>query len=270
MNAWETEFLASLESKNESRAIEILRSGFPLNYQLRLRDTNGNILPGYTYPLLYAIDLDLYELVNFILVSGGNITAFDCLGQTGLLIASQVGNLNMIQLLISYKANIASRDFSGNTMLHLATMNSHLHVIKFCIESLKFPIIVQNNKGQVPLDIARNNQEICKSLVEAEKIQKVIEYLWRTQEEFKRVRVKRYGEGLYLVRKQRFTLNGLAKIPISANEAEVFSPTVRRGLENYLNSKHTMIFKSLTAKEKNITRLSRMTAESRERNPNVN
>lgn len=270
MNAWETEFLASMESKNESRAIEILRSGFPLNYQLRLRDTNGNILPGYTYPLLYAIDLDLYELVHFILVSGGNINAFDCLGQTGLLIASQVGNLNMVQLLISNKGNIASRDFSGNTMLHLATLNSHLHVIKFCIETLKFPIIVQNNKSQVPLDVARTNQETCKSLQESEKVQQVIEYLWRTQEEFKRVRGKRFAEGSYLARKPRFTLNGLAKIPILPNEGEVFSPHVKRGLENYLNSKHTMIFKSFTAKEKNVTRLSRMAVLSRDKNPNAN
>ena len=78
MNAWETEFIASIESKNESRAIEILKSGFPVNYQIRIRDSSRNIQPGHTYSLLFAVELELYELSHFLLSSGANVNAFDC------------------------------------------------------------------------------------------------------------------------------------------------------------------------------------------------
>ena len=110
MNAWETEFIASLDSKNESRAIEILRSGFPVNYQIRTRDTQRNIQPDYTYPLLLSIELELYEVTYYLLQSGASVDAFDCLGQTSVLVSSLVGNLDLIRLLLSFKANIAARD----------------------------------------------------------------------------------------------------------------------------------------------------------------
>jgi Ankyrin repeats (3 copies) len=268
MNAWETEFIASLESKNESRAIEILRSGFPANYQIRIRDSNRNILPGHTYPLLYAVELELYELTHFLLVSGASVNCFDCLGQTAILISSFVGNLDIIRLLLKFKANIAARDFSGSTMLHLATMNSHLPVVKLCIEDLKFPIIVQNNKGQVPLDIARKNQENSKSLEETERIQQVIEYIWRTQEDFKRSRSKKLEHhNTYLLKYPRFSLQGLAKVPLVPIENNSVSQKSKRSLENYLNSKQSLIYKSYTAKETNITRISRLVSNTRNASP---
>ena len=62
-------------------------------------------------------------------------------------------------------------------MLHLSAEHCHLEVVKFCIEDLRFPVIVQNKKGQVPLDIARKNQEYAKSIENTEKTQKIIEYL---------------------------------------------------------------------------------------------
>ncbi|OMJ86906.1 hypothetical protein SteCoe_11455 [Stentor coeruleus] len=268
MNAWESEFIASLESKNESRAIEILRSGFPANYQIHSRDSHGNILSGYTYPLLHTIELELYKVSHFLLQSGANINAFDCLGQTALLIASLVGNLNLIRLLLSYNANISIRDFSGNTMLHLAALRSHIMIIRFCIEDLKFPVIVQNNKGQVPLDIARNNQELSKSLSETERIQQVVEYLWRIQEDFKRDRTRKQEyHNTYLIKHPRFSLQGLAKIPIIPIEIGATPPQTKRSLESYLNSKHTQIFKSFTAKEKNIIKFSRFSLDTRSINP---
>ena len=260
MNAWETEFLASVESKNESRAIEILRSGFPVNYQIRTRDPSRNIQPGYTYPLLLAIELELYEVAHFLLVSGANPNAFDCLGKTGLLVSSLVGNIDIIRLLLGFKANLATRDFAGNTMLHLAALKSHLNVLKLCIEDLKFPVIVQNNKGQVPLDIARSNQETSKSLEETEKIQQVIEYLWRIQEDFKLERSKKFEpHSSYLIKHPKFSLQGLAKVPLLPVDVGNNSPQAKRTLESYLNSKQTQIYKSYTAKEeKNITRMSRI------------
>lgn len=263
MNSWEIEFLASLESKNESRAIEILRSGFPVNYQIRTRDTQRNVQPGYTYPLLLSIELELYEVVQFLLQSGASVNGFDCLGQTSLLVGSLVGNIDMIRLLIEFKANISVRDFSGNTMIHLAALRSNLSILKFCLEELKFPVIVQNRKGQTALDIARKNQEEAKSLQETENIQQVVEYLWRVQEDFKRERSKNLdSHSSYLVKHPRFSLVGLAKIPIVPIGAGSTSPQAKRSLETYLNSKHTQIYKSFTAKERNITRLSRLVSKT--------
>ena len=268
MNAWETEFIASLESKNESRAIEILRSGFPVNYQIRTRDTQRNVQPGYTYPLLLSIELELSEVVHYLLQSGASVNAFDCLGQTSVLVSSLVGNVDIMRLLLSFKANIAARDFSGNTMLHLAALRSNLQVLKFCIEELKFPVIVQNTKGLTSLDIARKNQEASKSLQETEKIQQVIEYLWRTQEDFKRERSKKFeSHSSFTVKHPRFSMQGLAKIPITASGTSAASPQAKRSLENYLNSKHTQIYKSFTAKERNITRLSRLVSGNRSISP---
>lgn len=64
MNAWEAEFTAALESHNESGLIDILKSGFPPNFMIRFRDTNGNYLSGHTFPLIMAIEYQLLEVIK--------------------------------------------------------------------------------------------------------------------------------------------------------------------------------------------------------------
>jgi hypothetical protein len=268
MNALEAEFIASVESKNESRAIEILRCGFPMTYQIRTRDAHRNLIPGYTYPLLLAVLLNLYELTRFLLASGAPLHTFDTAGQTAVLISAAVGNLPILRLLLSYKPDITVRDFAGNTMLHLASLKNQLEVVKLCIEELRFPVIVQNQKGQTAIDLARINQEQSRSLKETENIQKVIEYLWRAQEEFKRTRSKQVENfSVNAGRYKRFRMDGLAKVKIVPGEVGQSSPQAKRSVEEYLSSKHTQIFKSFTAKGESGGRISRMMTGARSVSP---
>ena len=121
-----------------------------------------------------------------------------------------------------------------------------------------------DDKNNIIIRVEYNNQENSKSLEESEKIQQAIEYLWRIQEDFKSERGKRYElHRTYIIKHSRFSLHGLAKVPLLPGNSSGSSPQVKRTLENYLNSKQTQIYKSYTAKEKSITRISKILSYAR-------
>ena len=87
MNTWESELTASIESKNETRAIEIHENGFPINFHLHMKDYRGNLYLGHTTPLHAACEFQLFELIDYLLRRGAMIEATDFEGRTPFLLA---------------------------------------------------------------------------------------------------------------------------------------------------------------------------------------
>lgn len=244
MNSLEGEFLESMQGKDEKKVLKLLKMGFPVNRHIK---KTGASLGSHTYPLIMAIDMQLIQVCYSLLNSGANVNNFDSIGITPILSAARVGDLTIIKLLIQNHADISARDFFGNTILHIAGTNSHIPVLKYCINDLKIPAIVKNRKGQTALAACIEIQETAKNLNTIEKIQESIEYLWKAEEEFKKNRLKdNITKNSYVKKHPRFNLSDLAPVSIIAEEKKFVIPGGKNkaSIQSYLKAKHLEIFRN--------------------------
>ena len=230
-----------MESRDVNKLKDLLKLGFPVNRHMR---REGNPLGSHTYPLLIAVELELSAIIPLILTNGASPNCFDSTGITPVLAACAVGNLPILKLLLTYKADISARDFFGNTMLHIAGIHAKLDIIKYCIAELKLPAIVKNRRGQTPLAACMEVQELARSLVDIEKMQETIEYLWKVEDEFKKYRIKEtVSKNSYIKKHPRFNMTNLAPIALLAEERKMTVPgNVGKGsIQSYLKAKHIAI-----------------------------
>ncbi|KAL4427585.1 hypothetical protein ABPG74_012976 [Tetrahymena malaccensis] len=87
---------------------------------------------------IQAVRENLFEKVQQMLVDGTNIEAIDTVEQyTAAHIACDVGNMEMIRLLDSYKCNWEALDHEQMTPLYYAIRGENLPVVKFLVEEKK-------------------------------------------------------------------------------------------------------------------------------------
>jgi ankyrin repeat protein len=88
------------------------------------------------------------------LLQGGRApNAPDDKGETALHYAAQLGNQQMVQALLYYKAAVDPRDQFGNTPLHWAAQRGGVAVLQMLIDA-KAAIDPQNRQGITPLMMA--------------------------------------------------------------------------------------------------------------------
>jgi hypothetical protein len=250
MNSLESEFLRSIQNKDLLKVQELLRMGFPVNLHIR---KEGQSFGSHTYPLILAIEKEMFSIIQSMISSGALVNCFDSTGMTPLMAACSVGSLETVKLLLSQKADISSRDFFGNTLLHIAGIHAQVNTLRFCIESLKIPVIVKNRKGQTPLAACISAQEESKSLETAANLQESIEYLWKVEEEFKSQRLKQKNlTNSYVKKHPRFNLSDLASVPLLADEKKLKLPgnLEKSNIQSYLKAKHREIYYNEVLKEK--------------------
>jgi Ankyrin repeats (3 copies) len=242
MNALEKEFIACVESKDTEKIKSLLKSGFPVNRHINVEK---DFVRYYTYPLIMAVEMQLFEVLPVLLGLGANVNAFNSVGFTAAMAACAVGQLSILKLLVQYKADISSRDFFGNTILHIAGINGELAILKYCINDLKIPVIVKNLKGQTPLFSCIEAQEQAKSLDTTEKLQETIEYLWKVEDDFKKNRIKnRISNNSYIKKHPRFNIRDLAPVPIlpDDNSSVILGNNQKKSIQGYLKAKHIAIY----------------------------
>ncbi|CAD8140404.1 unnamed protein product [Paramecium pentaurelia] len=114
--------------------------------QVSLQDLIDNKMTQYkpfqqqgSYSFLYYVKKGLLDKVE-VLLQQNNLYAFDFdeKQMTGLHIATQKNNLNMIKLLITYNSNPLSKDLSGFTPLHYAIKHNNIVSIQLFL-SIKVP-----------------------------------------------------------------------------------------------------------------------------------
>ncbi|HEX3971399.1 MAG TPA: ankyrin repeat domain-containing protein [Stellaceae bacterium] len=88
-----------------------------------------------------------------ILQSGRTPNAPDEKGETALHYAAQLGNQQMVQALLYYKAAVDPRDQFGNTPLHWAAQRGSVAILQMLIDA-KAAIDPQNRQGVTPLMMA--------------------------------------------------------------------------------------------------------------------
>jgi ankyrin repeat protein len=80
-------------------------------------------------------------------------------GRTPLHMAAEYGDIELVDLLIRYRADVNAPDRDRNTPLHYAVMRGHKHVAEFLLKN-RANSNAQNKDGRTPLHIAALNNNI--------------------------------------------------------------------------------------------------------------
>eukprot|EP00210_Caulerpa_lentillifera_P009126 g8700.t1 len=89
-------------------------------------------------------------------------------GTTALHVAAMKGNIEIMQILINYGADISATTKEGDNVLHLALIEGKGEVVKFLLERVFFPRInvnQENSNGSTPLSIAAEKCDLDSILV---------------------------------------------------------------------------------------------------------
>jgi ankyrin repeat protein len=92
------------------------------------------------------------ELIR-LLQSGRDANVPDDNGETALHYAAQLGDQQMVQALLYYKAAVDPRDQFGNTPLHWAAQRGNTAILRMLIDA-KAVVDPQNKQGVTPLMMA--------------------------------------------------------------------------------------------------------------------
>jgi ankyrin repeat protein len=119
-------------------------------------------------PLMLASDLGNYEIVQLLMVSGANIEAKDNDGMTALSFACRSGHVAIIELLLKSGVNIEAKDKNDWTVLHISCNNNQFDSVQVLLNN-KANINVANDENQTPLYIAceEGNPYIVQLLLES-------------------------------------------------------------------------------------------------------
>lgn len=99
------------------------------------------------------------KIINLLLSKKAQIDCIDRYGRTPLFFASANNKLHVVKLLVEKNASTLKANVDGNTPLHIAAENGHEEVVKFLLES-KASCFVRNKNGDTPLHLAAKSAKI--------------------------------------------------------------------------------------------------------------
>jgi len=114
------------------------------------KDTN--LMPGLysETPLHLAVFYDRKDIVEFLLTNKADVNAKDDGGRTPLYGAALVGDINIMELLLANGADVNVKDSGGETPLHAAAGNDHPDMVKLLLAN-KVDFTARDNRGNTPL-----------------------------------------------------------------------------------------------------------------------
>ncbi len=104
-------------------------------------------------PLLDAVYSGEYKCVIKLLDGGANVNEIGFGGQTALILASYGDSKNsqeIVEILISNRADVSVQDNSGYTPLHCAVIRGRISIVEILLSN-KAPVNAVTNDGRTPL-----------------------------------------------------------------------------------------------------------------------
>lgn len=95
---------------------------------------------------------NIAQIYDYIM-NGYDVNTKDVLGRTGLYYAIFSGNLDIVKILIQAGGDYKFTDvqFDGVNLLHIASAEDHLDIVKYFVEELNFDVNAVDNKGNSSL-----------------------------------------------------------------------------------------------------------------------
>ena len=128
-----------------------LRMGADVEYLLRLMNQDGELS---TTPLIIASGLGHLSAVTLLIESGADVNKQEpCVGYTSLHASTQDGRFRVIQFLISKGARVNVRNRDGSTPLHMIAFNGHKEAAIYLLNH-GAEVNAAKNDGLTPLMLA--------------------------------------------------------------------------------------------------------------------
>ena len=107
------------------------------------------------------------QVVKILIDNGAKLDLHDNQGMSPLMIAVQKGFLFISHYLCSIGDQINHKDKSDHTMVHWASYNGHLNILKYLIELKGLKVTDIDSKGRTPLhwSAKQGHLEVCKYLI---------------------------------------------------------------------------------------------------------
>lgn len=123
-------------------------------------------------PLMEAIDIDNYDMINLLIKCGAHLTGSGRLVGEKLCAAAASGNVRRMESYRKAGADLSQADISGRTALHMACLHGHVEIVKYLLGSYVEKTDI-DLLGMTPLDYAQkahqNKNEIL-DLLGGEKV----------------------------------------------------------------------------------------------------
>jgi ankyrin repeat protein len=101
-----------------------------------------------------AVSHELLHTVDFLLLRGVDLNSLNSNGETPLMIASDIGNVRIMEKLIDKGANVLSQDLFGYTALHIATSKQHFEACKLLMNTSPQLIHITDDYGTSCLQLS--------------------------------------------------------------------------------------------------------------------
>lgn len=109
------------------------------------------VMEEYGTALHYAVNYQLLEVVESLLIHGANPSVQNDWGSTALHRVVAVQNIDVTKLLISFNVDQKLQEYHGSTALHIATMKLSVDIFALLLRNDILDIMNQN--GQTVIDI---------------------------------------------------------------------------------------------------------------------
>jgi hypothetical protein len=114
-------------------------------------DVNGKTL------LLKAVEERSLNLANRLLVRGADVNISDKKGCSPLGLAACVGDVEMVKILLKYRAQCKQKNSAGYTPLWAAASSNHVEVLQVLLDHDPLSVDIQDNVLRTPLHMAIKN-----------------------------------------------------------------------------------------------------------------
>jgi hypothetical protein len=115
---------------------------------------NQRPVMGKAFPRNDSLEMFVVDVIRM----GGAVDAKDDDGNTPLHLASERGDINMVETLLKCEADPNSRNSKGDTPMHSATYWGHAPVIRALVRWGANGLL-ENDEGKTPLSIAIENNK---------------------------------------------------------------------------------------------------------------
>jgi len=146
------DMLKAIRANDIQKVQRKLLKGYDVNKQIQERNNNKKEVA--TIPICLAATHGYCEIVDMLLTYGANIHACNWDWSTPLHMATYHGHMEIVRCLIKRNVNLNNSDQQGNTVLHLAALKNNFEAAVLFLE-YQVDADIRNNKGETAIDIAR-------------------------------------------------------------------------------------------------------------------
>ena len=105
-------------------------------------------------PLIIASEIGDLDIVEILVKNGADVNKADYYGTTSLMEASAKGRLDIVQFLVEHGADVNKTDNDGETALMIASMRNHLNVVKYLVKEHGADVNKTDNDGETAITLA--------------------------------------------------------------------------------------------------------------------